>query len=78
MNAPVSLAAFRQQRLKLTPEERRFHELVHELREWPLPVIVEALIAARDVHELVGIVDELAALFIHCTTYEEKDQCQKC
>jgi hypothetical protein len=68
MTEPINLAAFRQQRLKLTPAELRFNGFIHELREWPLQALVEALIAAREVSELASIVDKLAALIIHCTT----------
>jgi hypothetical protein len=49
-------------------EGKRFGTLVDAVREPPLPTLVEALVAARDMHELAGIVDQLAALIIYSTS----------
>jgi hypothetical protein len=68
MTEPIDIAAFRRQRLKLTPEEKRFDDFVHELREWPVPTLIEALIAARDVHELAVIATGLNELVIWCAS----------
>jgi hypothetical protein len=49
-------------------KDKRFDALVEAVREPPLPTVIEALIAARDMHELAGIVDQLAAIIINCTS----------
>jgi hypothetical protein len=54
------------QRFKLPLDP--FDALVHAMEEVPLPELIEALTRARDVRELVGIIDELAAVIIFYTT----------
>jgi hypothetical protein len=48
-------------------EGKRFGTLVDVVREPALPTLIEALVAARDMHELAGIVDQLAAVIIYST-----------
>jgi hypothetical protein len=73
----INLDLYRCSKLPLTPEEKQFDSFVEELRDVPLPMLIEALTAARDVRELVGIIDELAAVIIFCTTHEEKTNDQQ-
>ena len=41
-----------------------FDALVHTLRNVPLPTLIEALTAVRNVRELVDILDQLTAVII--------------
>lgn len=52
----------------LTPEEKQFDAFIFAMRDMPLPALVSALIAARAVHEISGIVDELAGFIIYSTS----------
>lgn len=58
----------RRPRWPLTAEEKQFDAFVYAMRDMSLPALISALAAARDLHELSGIIDELAALVIYCTS----------
>jgi hypothetical protein len=50
-----------------------FDALVQTMQRTPLLVLIEAIVAARDVHELTGIVEDLTGVIIHCTTRPRQD-----
>lgn len=56
----------RRRPLVLTPEEKEFDDFIFTIRDRPLAALIEALVAARDLHDLSDIVDELTALIAYC------------
>jgi hypothetical protein len=60
--------ARRRSKPALTPEEKQFDAFIFAMRGTPLPALVSALVAARDLHELSRLVDELAAFIIYSTS----------
>ena len=59
----ISIAPFLRRR-----RNRNFDKLVHDLRELPLSMLIEALTAAREVAELAYIAADFNALVISCTS----------
>jgi hypothetical protein len=58
------LADRQRSKLPLDP----FGDLVHALRIAPVPTLIEALVAARTLPELVTVIDGLAGVVIRRTT----------
>jgi hypothetical protein len=60
MTEPIDLTSYLEAKYRLMPEEISFDALVHQLRDLPLPALIEALTAARDITEIT----ELAAYLL--------------
>ena len=62
MSDPIDLSQYRKPATPASPPADPFDVLVLALRAPPLDTLVSALAAARDIHELASIADELCRI----------------